>query len=74
MKPHSDRFIADACMVMRRSARHALMLGDLRDLLLAHNVNCCDSEDGYFDEDFTENRLDITVIDEVEFFNRYVLE
>ena len=73
-KTQSDRFIADACTVMRKSAQHALMLGDLRDMLTAHNVNCCDGEDTYFDEDFTEYRSDIAVIDEVEFFQRYVLE
>ena len=74
MKPQSDRFIADACMVMRRSARHALLLSDLQEILAAHNVNCCDGEDGYFGVNFDEYRTDIQVLDEEEFFNDYILE
>jgi len=49
-----------------------LSRSDIRDLQDAHNVNMCDGNDeAWFDGD-TGACDHITVIDEVEFFERYV--
>jgi hypothetical protein len=61
-------FALDAFTVMQNANR--LHNREHRELLAAHNVNCCDGEDSWFDE--TED--DLTTLDEVEAFNTFWMD
>lgn len=61
-------FALDTFTVMRNANR--LHGREHRELLTAHNVNCCDGEDSWFEEEGSE----LTILDEVEAFNTFWLE
>ena len=44
---------------------------ELRDTLAAHNVNCCDGEDSWFDGGLDD---DLTILSDVEAFNTFWME
>lgn len=61
-------FALDTFTVMQNANR--LHGREHRELLTAHNVNCCDGEDSWFNE--TED--DLTILDEVEAFNTFWMD
>lgn len=61
-------FALDTFTVMQNAKR--LHGREHRELLAAHNVNCCDGEDSWFDEE----ESDLTILSDTEAFEAFWLE
>lgn len=61
-------YAPDTFTIMQNARR--LHNREHRELLTAHNVNCCDGEDSWFDEEESE----LTILDEVEAFEALWME